>query len=173
MKLHSCYILSPLTRAPKHLEERRDTVDCTRGQVEEGGEEPSSQSRFLTQHFEFGNRTGPLWSPLWWQGSGSAPLTPRAEARLHFQGKWAWWCSVSVTCPETSLSRSISGAVEAVWGQSSTERDVARGSHSFWVKKHELFHGRGKLRASVLRKLWHKLLQPVPLRSFTLPHFSW
>lgn len=29
--------------------------------------------------------------------------------------------SVSVNCPEMSLSQSISGAAEAIWGQGSTE----------------------------------------------------
>ena len=174
MKLCFCYIPSLLTRAMKHLEERRDTVIDTRGRVGEGGEEPSSwcchlEPAFWVQqqnwHFMKSSTTAGIWVCAINIMCRGPPAFPRYVGLVVL--------SVSVSRPEMSLSWSVSGATEAVRGQGSTKRGVARGSHSFWEKKHELFHGRGKLRASVLGKSQHKLLQPVPLCSFTLPHFSW
>lgn len=51
MKLHSCYIPFPLTRATEPVEERRDTVENTREQVEEGWEEPSRKCCHLALEF--------------------------------------------------------------------------------------------------------------------------
>lgn len=64
---------------------------------------------------------------------------------------------VSGGCPQISLSQSVSEAAEAVQDQGSTDRGVVRGSHSFWVKRHDLFQGRGKLRARVLGESQHRL----------------
>lgn len=145
-----------------------------REQVEEGGEEPSSRWFFLhwafwvqcqNQHFMKSPRTAGIWVCAVHTMCQGLFVFPRYVGLVVL--------SVSVNCPEMPLSQSFSGAAEAIWGQGSTNRGVARGSHSFRVTKHELFHARGKLWMSVLGKSQHKLLQPVLLHSFTFPCFSW
>lgn len=52
------------------------------------------------------------------------------------------------------------------------QRHVPRGSNSFWVKRHDLFHGRGKLRARVLGESQHRLPQLLHylISAGDLPH---
>lgn len=62
MKLHSCYIPSPLTKDMKLLEGRKDTVIYMREQVEEGREELQAGAAVSMWHFEFSSRTRTLLS---------------------------------------------------------------------------------------------------------------
>lgn len=147
MKLHSCSIPSPLTGDMKLLEGRKDSVIYMREQGEEGREEPQADAAVLMWNFEFSSRTRTLLSHQVFRDLGLHQYcAPRTTCIPRYLGLEV--LSVSGSCPQISLSQNVSGAAEADQDQGSTERDVPRGSNSFWVKRHDLFHGRGKLRAS-------------------------